>query len=98
MHSQKDTERLEVMCSTTDGFKIAEEDLKLRGAGNVLGDEQSGNNRVLDAAVSYPKMYEHARIYAQQMVENNTYQVLIDEMERRSEKIYLKANKVRFLC
>lgn len=97
LHSQKNTERLEVMCNTTDGFKIAEEDLKLRGAGNVLGDEQSGNNRFLDAAVSYPKMYEHAKFFAQQMVANNTYQVLIDEMERRSEKIYLKASKVRFL-
>ena len=30
------------MCSTTDGFKIAEADLKLRGPGNFLGKEQHG--------------------------------------------------------
>lgn len=34
--------RLEVMRSTEDGFLIAEEDLKLRGAGEVLGTRQSG--------------------------------------------------------
>ena len=35
--------RLNVFASTTDGFKIAEEDMKLRGTGNILGTEQSGN-------------------------------------------------------
>lgn len=34
--------RLKVMESTQDGFVLAEEDLKLRGPGNVLGTEQSG--------------------------------------------------------
>ena len=34
--------RLEVMESTTDGFKIAEEDLKLRNSGEILGIKQSG--------------------------------------------------------
>jgi ATP-dependent DNA helicase RecG len=34
--------RLEVMVSTTDGFVIAEEDLQLRGPGEVLGTRQSG--------------------------------------------------------
>ena len=34
--------RLKVMCSTNDGFKIAEEDLKIRGPGEFLGTKQSG--------------------------------------------------------
>lgn len=34
--------RLQVMRETSDGFMIAEEDLKLRGAGDVLGTRQSG--------------------------------------------------------
>lgn len=34
--------RLEVMRETEDGFLIAEEDLKLRGAGELLGTRQSG--------------------------------------------------------
>lgn len=36
-------ERLHVMTETTDGFRIAEEDLKLRGPGDMLGSEQSGD-------------------------------------------------------
>ncbi len=34
--------RLALMRETTDGFRIAEEDLRLRGAGEVLGTRQSG--------------------------------------------------------
>ncbi|WP_112322654.1 ATP-dependent DNA helicase RecG [Oceanibium sediminis] len=34
--------RLEIMRETEDGFRIAEEDLRLRGAGDVLGVAQSG--------------------------------------------------------
>ncbi len=34
--------RLSIMRTTTDGFKIAEEDLRLRGAGEILGTRQTG--------------------------------------------------------
>ena len=34
--------RLAIMRDTEDGFRIAEEDLKLRGAGEILGTKQSG--------------------------------------------------------
>jgi ATP-dependent DNA helicase RecG len=34
--------RLEILRETEDGFRIAEEDLRLRGAGEVLGTRQSG--------------------------------------------------------
>ena len=36
-------ERLEIMRGTNDGFVIAEEDMRLRGTGNLLGTNQSGN-------------------------------------------------------
>ena len=35
-------QRLKAFCKTTDGFKIAEEDLKLRGPGDFFGSRQSG--------------------------------------------------------
>ena len=35
-------ERLEILCRTQDGFKIAEEDLRLRGPGEFLGVRQHG--------------------------------------------------------
>ena len=34
--------RLKALCKTTDGFKIAEEDLALRGPGDFFGNRQSG--------------------------------------------------------
>ena len=36
-------QRIKTMCSTNDGFKIAEVDLQLRGAGDIEGTQQSGN-------------------------------------------------------
>jgi ATP-dependent DNA helicase RecG len=41
--------RLKTMVETTDGFKIAEVDLKLRGPGNIMGTQQSG---VLDLKIA----------------------------------------------
>jgi ATP-dependent DNA helicase RecG len=38
--------RLKILEQTTDGFKIAEADLKLRGPGELLGQEQSGAMRL----------------------------------------------------
>lgn len=35
--------RLKTMCETNDGFEISEVDLKLRGAGDLAGTQQSGN-------------------------------------------------------
>ncbi len=34
--------RLRVLCETNDGFRIAEEDMKIRGPGELLGTKQSG--------------------------------------------------------
>jgi len=40
--SKEARQRLQVLEQTTDGFQIAEADLKLRGPGELLGQEQSG--------------------------------------------------------
>lgn len=41
--SDKEAERLNIMTKTTDGFKISEEDFKLRGSGDLFGVRQSGD-------------------------------------------------------
>ncbi len=41
--SNKDTKRLDIMKETNDGFLLAEEDLKLRGYGDLFGIKQSGD-------------------------------------------------------
>lgn len=42
--------RLDIMCETTDGFKISEEDLKLRGPGDMDSTQQSGTPMQLKIA------------------------------------------------
>ena len=41
--SDKEAERLNIMTKTFDGFKISEEDFKLRGSGDLFGVRQSGD-------------------------------------------------------
>lgn len=40
--SRQTGERLKIMCETNDGFKIADEDLKMRGPGDFFGQRQHG--------------------------------------------------------
>ena len=40
--NQETLRRLKALCKTTDGFRIAEEDLQLRGPGDFFGSRQSG--------------------------------------------------------
>lgn len=40
--SQETRTRLKALCATTDGFRIAQEDLNLRGPGDFFGSRQSG--------------------------------------------------------
>ena len=41
--SNHETERLNILTKTNDGFKISEEDFKLRGSGDLFGVKQSGD-------------------------------------------------------
>ncbi len=40
--SEKDVERLNILTKTNDGFKVSEEDFRLRGSGDLFGVRQSG--------------------------------------------------------
>ena len=52
-----DNPKLKIMCETCDGFKIAEEDLKLRGTGDISGTRQSGKDSRLPYVLKYPKLF-----------------------------------------
>jgi ATP-dependent DNA helicase RecG len=62
--------RMRVMVETTDGFKIAEEDLKIRGPGQMMGTAQSGfgDFKVADL-VQDGRMLEVARQAAMRLIE-----------------------------
>jgi ATP-dependent DNA helicase RecG len=66
--------RLEIMRETEDGFVISEEDLRLRGAGEVLGTRQSGmpSFRVADLT-QHDDLLAIARSDAKLIVENDSW-------------------------
>lgn len=55
--ADRDNDRLKLLCSTTNGYELAEEDAKLRGPGDILGNRQSGNNREIELVLKYPKVF-----------------------------------------
>lgn len=75
-------QRLSIMRSTTDGFKIATEDLKLRGPGEVLGQKQTGFDvfRVVDVNRDF-ELIDKARMAAHDIIENDE-QTTIELIER----------------
>ena len=63
-------ERLNTMCATNDGFRIAEKDLELRGPGDIEGTRQSGAlNFKLASIVQDRKWLEIAREAAERVLD-----------------------------
>ena len=64
--------RLETMVRTSDGFEIAEVDLKLRGPGDLMGTQQSGvlNLRIADI-IKDTEILKIARSYAIQILKDD---------------------------
>lgn len=67
--TEKNNPRLNIMVNCCDGFSIAEEDMKLRGAGDIVGIKQSGSIRYMDLIQLNPIMYEKARQIAVELVD-----------------------------
>lgn len=64
--------RLKTMAETSDGFKIAEVDLKLRGPGNLMGTQQSGilNLKIADL-VKDANLLKTARMMAMELLDKD---------------------------
>nr|MBT6355046.1 ATP-dependent DNA helicase RecG [Pelagibacteraceae bacterium] len=61
--------RISIMIETNDGFLIAEEDLKIRGPGEILGKRQSGLPSFNVADLSYDgDLLEEAKFYADNII------------------------------
>ncbi|MFN7709994.1 MAG: ATP-dependent DNA helicase RecG [Holosporales bacterium] len=99
--SQTSRARLEVMRSTEDGFKIAEEDLRLRGGGEIMGLRQSGmpHYRVADLSLHQDLLHE-AHQFAKNLLDRdpslNTpsgypFRVLMELFNKAEGARFLKA-------
>lgn len=70
--SKEGRERINTMCATNDGFKIAEKDLELRGPGDIEGTRQSGELNFKVASIVQDKdLLELARAAAEQICEED---------------------------
>ena len=83
--------RIDIMCDTNDGFRIAEADLKLRGPGDLEGTQQSGMAFDL-------KIADIARDGQLVQMARDEARIVIDEdPECKSEKYQLLWNRLREL-
>lgn len=71
--SKEAQKRLDLMCATEDGFEIAEEDMKMRGPGDLEGTQQSGLPVELGLAslAKDGRILEEARVYASSILETD---------------------------
>ena len=71
--SEETRKRIDIMCDTNDGFRIAEADLKLRGPGDLEGTQQSGmafDLKIADIARD-GQLVQMARDEAQKIIDDD---------------------------
>lgn len=61
--SEKVSDKLHAMCELQSGFKIAEMDMKFRGPGDILGEDQTGSSAIIEVILKWPKMAAFIRDY-----------------------------------
>lgn len=84
--------RMIAMVDTTDGFVLAEEDLKMRGSGEIFGTRQSGipEFKTVDLVADYP-ILEEARKVASQIVstpdweKDPDWQIIAEQLTKQAE-------------
>ena len=70
--SEVAAKRNEIMCSTEDGFRIAEEDLKLRGPGEIFGTRQHGLPELnISDLVKHADVLDRVKIVARELLDED---------------------------
>lgn len=86
--------RLEILAKTTDGFVIAEEDLKLRGPGEVYGLAQSGFEDLKVASLLDYATIKLARKEAERLLEKDpelkNFPILQKKVEQKNLQVHLE--------
>lgn len=56
--THKNDPKAEILCKTNDGFEISKQDMILRGTGDYLGTQQTGNNSDVMLMIAEPELYD----------------------------------------
>lgn len=85
----KDSARLNILCETENGFVIAEEDLKIRGPGELLGLRQHGipELKLTDLSKDGVLIEEAYRILQKALADPDRYKKLYQEVEKTYPKV-----------
>lgn len=78
--------RLQVMCETNDGFKIAEADLANRGAGDLIGTQQAGSNKYVQLMLANPEKYKTALEAAKIILDKNLRCPMLTKLQEIREE------------
>lgn len=95
-NSQTSRQRLGIMEKTNNGFIIAQEDLRIRGAGDIVGLKQSGlSDTLLQGLVDQEELLVYARNSAKQLIDTdpelNSVELLKSKLEQGSRNIMVNA-------
>ena len=82
------SERLGILERTTDGFKLAEEDLRLRGPGDFFGTRQSGLPELKVATMADTQLLVEARVEAEELWKRDPYLRALEHAALR-ERVFL---------
>lgn len=85
--SHRENKRLQTMVETTDGFVIAQRDIELRGMGDLLGTDQSGNNHYMDQVRAMPNLYNSVKKYADMLMDYDMCEQLIRSYEETGNEV-----------
>ncbi len=89
--SVRANERLKYFEQTSDGFKLAEKDLEMRGPGEVYGVEQSGEMNLRLAKLTDRELIKKAREAAQTVVVNfEKHPLLMSKVKDWENKVHLE--------
>lgn len=84
LQTKPDEKKAKILISTSDGFEISKEDLKLRGPGDLLGTVQSGQENNMMLAVSNENLFDE--------IKDDVSKIISDDVDKEMYKSLLNIN------
>ncbi len=94
LFTKNSTQRLRILAKYSDGFKVAQKDLEIRGPGDFLGIRQSGLADGTMQNITNIKMIKAANTDAKKIIQNDPtlkkHPLLLQALEKMNKEIHLE--------